>query len=61
MGIMGPLQLTITWYKVILCWRVSNALGQANQNDFNHSCVAFLCFECPRAELALQHGGFCTM
>ena len=23
--------------------------------------MTFLCFECPRAELALQQGGLCTM
>ena len=36
----------------------SNTLGHPNQSNFNRLSVIFLCFGCPRAELALQQAGF---
>ena len=43
------------------CWRASCPLGHPEQSDFIKINLHFLCFGCPSAELALQHGGFCTM
>ena len=43
------------------CWRASCPLGHPEQSDFIKTNLHFLCCGCPSAELALQHGGFCTM
>ena len=43
------------------CWRTSCPLGHPQQSDFIKTNLHFLCFGCPSALLALQHGGFCTM
>ena len=43
------------------CWRASCLLGHPEQSDFIKTNLHFLCFGCPSALLALQHGGFCTM
>lgn len=58
-------QLTITCFKMTPCWimTASYALGHSKQSEFIQSCLTFLCFVCPRAELLPQHpqhGGFCT-
>ena len=42
-------------------WRASHALGHPKQRKFKFNWMKSLCFGCPSAQLALQHGGFCTM
>ena len=43
------------------CWRASCALGHAKQRKFKFDWMKALCFECPCAQLALQHCGFYTI
>ena len=43
------------------CWRASYALGHPKQRKFKFVLMKSLCSGCPSAQLALQHGGFCTM
>ena len=45
---MGPLQLTVTWYKKYLTERASCALGHhPKQSDSMQSNLNFLCCGCP--------------
>ena len=43
------------------CWRASNALGHPKQRKCKFVLMKSLCSGCPSGQLALQHGGFCTM
>ena len=43
------------------CWRASYPLGHPKQRKFKFVLVKSLCSGCPSGQLALQHGGFCTM
>ena len=54
---MGPLQLTVTWYKLILL-ESKQRTGASKKSDFIQSNLDFLCFGCPSALLALQQGDF---
>ena len=43
------------------CWRASYALGHPQQRRCKFVLMKSLCSGCPSGQLALQHGGFCTM
>ena len=43
------------------CWDARDALGQDKQRTYIIYNGNLLCLFCPRAFLASQHGGFCTM
>ena len=43
------------------CWRASYVLGHPQQRKCNFVLMKSLCSGCPSGQLALQHGGFCTM
>ena len=43
------------------CWRASYPLGHPKQRKCKFGLMKSLCFGCPSGQLALQHGGFCTM
>ena len=43
------------------CWRASYALGHPKQRKWKFVLIKSLCSGCPSGQLALQHGGFCTM
>ena len=43
------------------CWRASYALGHPQQRKCKFVLMKSLCSGCPSGQLALQHGGFCTM
>ena len=43
------------------CWRASYALGHPKQRKCKFVLMKSLCSGCPSGQLALQHGGFCTM
>ena len=43
------------------CWRASYPLGHPKQRKFKFVLMKSLCSGCPSGQLALQHGGFCTM
>ena len=43
------------------CWRASDALGHPKQRKRKFVLMKSLCSGCPSGQLALQHGGFCTM
>ena len=43
------------------CWRASYALGHPKQRKCKFGLMKSLCSGCPSGQLALQHGGFCTM
>ena len=43
------------------CWRASYALGHQKQRKCKSVLMKSLCSGCPSGQLALQHGGFCTM
>ena len=43
------------------CWRASCALGHPKQRKCKFVLMKSLCSGCPSGQLALQHGGFCTM
>ena len=43
------------------CWRASYALGQPKQRKCKFVLMKSLCSGCPSGQLALQHGGFCTI
>ena len=49
---MGPLQDTITWYKI------RHTKTQTVHWDIQN--LNLLRFECPSAQFAFQDGGFCT-
>ena len=43
------------------CWRASYALGHPKQRKCKFVLMKSLCSGCPSGQLALQHGGFCTI
>ena len=43
------------------CWRASYARGHPKQRKCKFVLMKSLCSGCPSGQLALQHGGFCTM
>ena len=43
------------------CWRASYALGHPQQRKCKFVLMKSLCSGCPSGQLALQHGGFCTI
>ena len=43
------------------CWRASCPLGHPQQRKCKFVLMKSLCSGCPSGQLALQHGGFCTM
>ena len=43
------------------CWRASYVLGHPKQRKCKFVLMKSLCSGCPSGQLALQHGGFCTM
>ena len=58
---MGPLQLTVTWYKKHLAEEQATRWDIKKQSDCIQSNLNFLCFGCPSAQLALNQGVFRTM
>ena len=43
------------------CWRASHAPGHPKQRKCKFVLMKSLSSGCPSGQLALQHGGFCTM
>ena len=58
---MGPLQLTVTWYKIRHAGEQATHLDIQNKATSSEFNLHFLCSGCPSGQLALQQGGFCTM
>ena len=59
MQAIGPLQLTIAWYKNRRAGEQTANWGIQNERIL--SCVALFRVSQSHGQFALQHGGFCTM
>ena len=58
---MGPLQLAVTWYKIHHAGEQATHWDIQQQRKCKFVLMKSLCSGCPSGQLALQHGGFCTM
>ena len=57
----GPFAASGYMVQNLPCWRASYVLGHPKQRNCKFVLMKSLCSGCLSRQLALQHGGFCTM